>query len=81
MVTVSGRVTSKYDNAPVSGAIVSIGGYSTTSGPDGDFYIAVPPISTTITVSHGSFEPYSSRIDTSAATYVDIALNPKFTFL
>lgn len=81
MATITGRVTESYSGQPISGAVVTIGGYSTSTGPDGSFSIAVPSMSANVVVSHGGHETYSSFVNTDAASFLSITLSPRFSFL
>lgn len=81
MPSVSGNVREAYSGVAVPGAVVTVGGHSTSTGASGYFYLDVPSMQTTITVSHGKYETHRETINTEGNVALEVTLSPKFGFL
>jgi fibronectin type 3 domain-containing protein len=64
-VKVTGRVIDS-DGKPVGGADVYIGVYSTTSDPEGNFTLYVPPGTYAITIEADGLDPYNDNVTVSS---------------
>jgi hypothetical protein len=64
-VKVTGRVIDS-DSRPVGGANVDIGGYYTTSDPEGNFTLYVPPGTYAITIEADGLDPYIDNVTVSS---------------
>jgi hypothetical protein len=64
-VKVTGRVIDS-DGKAVGGADVDIGGYSTTSDPEGNFTLYVPPGTYAITIEADGLDPYIDNVTVSS---------------
>ncbi len=64
-VKVTGRVIDS-DGKPVGGADVNIGGYATTSDPEGNFTMYVPPGRHPITIEADGLDPYIDNVTVSS---------------